>query len=665
MRNRFVLAVAALSVVAAMLPPSVAQAAPRVELLNPSDYSTNKVVSMKKDADETYHLVAWVAEVPSNPLVEFEISNLSPLGGNPDTVTGTRVGTTDTWEAEYTIAPGTTDGSQYRIEAILYTGFTGPGSGTEVARSNENQVTTINNSDVPPPPQSNTVEIAYPTDGGGFGFFQPKEKPGAGVVSGFASMGTRQVRVLYTVTAPGSDPEWKACGSGPVAADFSWRVRCTLDAADAFAAVRAVAAVANSTPSPGPAQAPGDESGDAHRVFPYAQIPTDIKFDESQIRADPNKCQKFTFEVDDQQSIPIAGINVDVHAKGPSDQLKFAEMTENAQAVNSPFQAPDQGHTGKEPTAKCTQTDPDNSQAEHNVAGAPDIKHIESKNGTNNAGQFIGVLRSSDTGGTQISAWADADDDDSQGVTEATGSAQIGWGEAPPPPEETVIVDPSDVTTTVGECTKFTAAVKQNGDPVSGKNVDIHITDPQGVAFCDPGGSTTRPPDTGNHSGEADNDQANTFHNEGETSPEGEVVFGVTSSGTGDTKIVVWADDVDNDVRDSTEPIGTGSITWQEEGERSVSLHSSKRKAKKGSRVTFSGGIDGADACKTGQSVKLQSRKSGGRFHGVRGATTETNDQGQYTMQIVIHKTKQYRVVAPNNGPCDKATSNQVTVRAT
>jgi hypothetical protein len=659
MKTRTICIVALAAFIGVLLPMTPASAAGKITMINPSGYSTTKVISNKMDADNTYHFVAAVSSIPTQPIVEFQVLNLAQIGGGEvATLTATRVGTSDTWEADFGIPAGTVDGTQYQVSAIIYSN-----NGT-TEDSSEQTLITIQNT---PPAQANTAEIAYPMAGGPVGFFHPRDKATNSVVTGFASEGTQQVRVLYSTTAIGSPAEWSECGSAVPGstAPHAWRARCNLKDTDNFTTVKAIAAVANSTPPPGPPQAAGDESGDAHRVFPYAQVPTKIDFDESQIQADPTKCEPFTIEVDDQSNVPIAGLNLDLHGKGPSDQLRFSEMTDDTTqlAINSPFQAPDQGHS-KEAAGKCKPTNAANQQGEHNVAGGADIKHIESVAGTNNQGQFTAVLLSPDAGGTQVTAWADENDNDAPDLTEASGSAQIGWGQAPPPPEKTLFVDPSQANATVGDCQKFVAVARQNGSPLSGQNVDIHISNPNGVAFCNPGGSTTRPPDSGNHTGDKDNDGDNTFHNEGETDSSGQVIFGVTSTSTGDTDIFVWLDDTDNDVQDSAETITTAKVTWQEEGARSISLKSNKKKAHSGSMVTFSGTISGSDACSDNQAVKLQWRKpSGHRFH--RLTRTKTNTQGDYTVRVEVNQTRDYRAVAPKNGPCEKAPSHIVTVRAT
>ena len=76
-------------------------------------------------------------------------------------------------------------------------------------------------------------------------------------------------------------------------------------------------------------------------------------------------------------------MNVDFHAKGPSDDLGFA--------AGDPFKNPDMppgGHTA-EAARVCPLGTQGGMQGEHDKPGAEaDEKHIESTNGTNNAGRF-------------------------------------------------------------------------------------------------------------------------------------------------------------------------------------------------------------------------------------------------------------------------------------
>ncbi|HEY7876149.1 MAG TPA: hypothetical protein VIG64_13625, partial [Actinomycetota bacterium] len=253
-----------MALVAALLPAPAAQAQVAIEFLNPSDYTTALQLSDVGDNDAAVHLVAWVKSVPSNPLVEFELQS---TGQNPQTINANRVGSTDTWEAFFPIPDGNTDGP-YVLRARLYS------AGTEVA--NDEKAVTINQSNVPPPPAAQTVEITHPANGSPFGFFTPKGKETNGVIAVKASEGTEQVRAFYTQSDPGTDPDWRVCGFASVNTTGVARIRCTLASGHAPSSISAVAAVANRTP-PAQGTEPNqglDDSGDAHRITPYVQAPS-------------------------------------------------------------------------------------------------------------------------------------------------------------------------------------------------------------------------------------------------------------------------------------------------------------------------------------------------------------------------------------------------------
>ena len=655
-----VVALFAVAMMAALLPTTPATAAPTIKFLNPSDYSAPMRISSKQDAngDTSYHLVAWAGEVPANPFVEFELSPSPTLPGQSEdptviaTINGTRVGT-DTFEGS--LATSAIPDGQYFLRAILYAGFLGPGTGTEVARD-QIPVTIQSSSQT----AANTAELAYPSNGGPVGFWKSGDKPGVGVFTGFASEGTAQVRALYTTSASGTDPEWKSCGYGSVSGG-TFRVRCTLAADVSPTSVRAVAAVANSTPPPAPAAESADQTGDAHRVIPYLQNPTTVTWDPPSIAADQNKCTLMTATVRDQSGIPVATLNIDIHAQNPDDQLRFATQQVNGVNQHSAFQAPDTAH-GTEATAKCSATDPDNKQGDHGVPGGNDIKHIESAAaGTNNLGQFTAILISGIKGGTQLTAWGDENDDDSLNSGEASGTAQMGWGEAPPPPTTSLNIDPSALTASVGTCERFTVTATQNGAGQSGQNVDIHISNPSGVSFCNPGDSGTTPPDSGGHAGDVDPGTDNTHHAEGTTNSSGTLVFGVTSSTTGTTNVSAWLDGNNNDAADSDESLTAGTIEWQQAGGRNITIRSNRKAVPRGSKVRLFGSIDASDACANSQGVKIQAQR-GSRFRTIKSVVTD--GQGDYSAKVRVKKTKKYRALAPKNGPCDKVRSRTIRVRA-
>lgn len=642
---------------ASTLPVSPAWAAEQIRFLNPSGYTTPVVISDKLDVDSTVHLVAWVQDVPDNPLVEFEIQAAT---GNPVTVDGTRV-SNDTWEADLSVA-SLTDG-QYTLRARLYAGFTGPGTGTEVATTERS--VTLNRSDIPPPAAADTVEITSPVNGGALPYFTPKSRPTNTLLRVITSEGTQQVRAFYTTSAPGTEPSWNFCGFGRVTDELA-TVRCTLAAGTSGAQVTAVAAVANSTPPPAEPSAVGDATGDAHRVVPVAQVPTSVEITPASVTADLSKCQAMAATVRDQAGRFIAGVNVDVHTTGPDDQIRYGTIGNN---VTSPFQAPDTGHVSTRAARNCADGENQNTQGDHNIPGADDPQHIESttganpNQGTNNDGKFTFALYSDTAGTSDVVAYADVNDDDALGATEASGGGQIGWGGPPAPATPAVVLEPRSTTATAGSCERFVLGARQGGTALVNVNVDVHISGPSaGVSFCLPsGGSSTRAPDQGSHIGNADSET--TKHIEGETDASGNLVFGVTSPDVGSTQVVAWLDSSDNDIQESGEPSQTGAIEWTVASSRSISIQTNKGTVATGRFVTITGRIDGSEACTGQQLVRLKAKRpSAARFVTVK--STSTDDQGDYLFRIRVKRTKKYRTLAPSSGVCNRAISRTITVRA-
>jgi len=641
----------------AALLPTTARAAPQIAFLNPSAYTTTLQVSDKSDTDTAVHLVAWVQEVPSTPIVEFEIQ--APAQ-NAITLDGTRVGSSDTWEAFFSVPQNFPDDVPSTFRARVFSGF------DEVASTEK--LVTVNAQDIPPPPELETAELTYPENGGGLGFFTPKDGPPRAVLQAVTSSGALQVRGFYTLSDPGNDPEWKSCGSGRVV-QGSASVRCTLAEGDAASEVGAVAMVANTTPPPAPPQPQADQTGDAHRVFPYAQQPTIIDIDPESVQQNPNTCQILTATVFDQNNQTIQGANFDIHAVGPTDQLRFGQVDQTTTAFKAPETGAGTAHPSKENGFDCDDEGAmatPGEQGDHNRPGQPDQKHIESTTGTNDDGTFRFALRSPDGGGTQIEGWGDVDDDDVLDGSEAVGGARIGWGEPPPPPQRTLNLDPQSSSAQSGSCEALTLIARQGGNLLGDANVDLHITGPDSdVTFCDPPeASLDRPPDQGGHSGDAHTEDG-TRHAEGETSSNGRFVIGVTSETEGTTELLAWLDSTDDDLLASGEANVSGSISWQAGGNRRITIKKSDGRVEAGKKVTISGEINGDQGCIADQRVKLKARPadSSKRFKNID--TTRTDDEGDYKFKPVVNQSRDYRTVAPKDGVCRKAKSKTVTVRAT
>ena len=284
--------------------------------------------------------------------------------------------------------------------------------------------------------QAETVEIAAPDNGNRFGFFNR-----VAVIDVASSEGTEDIEVFYTVSAPGTPPEWTACGS-ETKAQSSDGIRCELaDDADEPSEVNGVAAVPSDTvpmfidpnlPPVGDEEDP--DSGDAHRVIGYVQIPSGVTITPPSRSNQPlGSCtDNFVLLVTDQEGRKVAGVDVDVHAQGPDDDLSFD--TSNQTDPNKP---PDQGHTSPTESGRnCATNQFGGTQGEHDrpTPNVDDVKHIERSNTTSDSGTFRFRLWSPASGPTQITGWADNTPDDRFCTGEPAGAASIGWAQAAPAP---------------------------------------------------------------------------------------------------------------------------------------------------------------------------------------------------------------------------------------
>lgn len=645
MRRTVVLVTVALF--AGLLPIPSAQAAPAIQLLNPSGYSgAAPEISTKNDVDGSYHFVAWVPTPPPNAIVEFEVQTAA--GNSLRTIEARQVGA-DTFEAFDNLS-NLVDGT-YQIAALLYS------NGQFVNEGVDRQTVTLRNS----VGQVESAELIHPSNGGALGFFTPKDLRPRAIVDVRLSEGALQARVLVTSSRPGTEPVWEQCGSGG-AADMSARVRCTLPDGMAPSEVTAIAAVANQTPTPGPAQATADDSGDAHRVTPYVAVPTGIFIDPEAIQTEVSECRELSATVTDQLGRPLSAVNVDVHAVGPTDQLQFAS---GGNAME--FQPPNDGPHSSEAARRCSTIAPERRQGDTQRINAPDEKHIESlitgitNPGTTNNGVFTFSLFSDAIGGTQIIVFADVNDDDVQQPSEASGGARLGWGQEPPAAAKQAFMDPASGSGAVGSCQRFVFMVKEGGNPASGQNADVHISSTDTTpSFCNPGdGTPTRAPDQGDHVAGAHSDGPQ--HIEGELDFEGRMIFGVTAPSEGRVIVQGWVDESDDDVFTSGEPTDGATVNFGVDGEREVSLDSNRRRVRKGRRVRLFGAIDGAPSCEGGQTVRLRARPRGGRFKVI--ARKQTAADGSFTFRPRVRRTTDFQVVAPRNAPCEFARSRPVTVR--
>lgn len=400
--------------IAVSLPAPSALGAPSIEFLNPSAYSTPPpTISDVTDRDGFVHLVAWAQEPPASSLVEFEIE---ATGENPSTFTADRV-TDDTWEAFAPLPDSYTDGPSYTLRARLYSGV--PGNADEV--DNAEMTVEVDQSEVPPPP-GDAVEMSHPDNGGVLGFFRPAGKRPNALVTYQASVDTGQVRALYTLSQPGEAPVWETCGRSVPSDEGSGTVRCTLGEGHAPEDVRAVAAVSNKTSPPSAPNPELDSSGDAHRVSPYLQEATNVQLLMGD-QPSAGTCSFLRATVTDQFGRPMAGANVDVHAQGPTDGLRFASSA----GQTSPFRAPNTGHGSREDAKRCSDNSNVGKQGDHNSRAGADAKHIESAKGTTNGGEFLYGLRSPAVGDTQVRVWVDLNNDDEFDGADISRRGKLTW----------------------------------------------------------------------------------------------------------------------------------------------------------------------------------------------------------------------------------------------
>ncbi|HWC14199.1 MAG TPA: hypothetical protein VG929_06360 [Actinomycetota bacterium] len=455
--RRGIAAVATLALIAVGVPgTSFAQVAgePSIAFLNPSSFATGgeRGIVVSDAAPEEgpgccegtgpgYHLSAWVGNAPPGSRVFFSVTQNSA----DIEITDTQPSDESTWDSNWRIPAEIVDGP-----ATFYAYLVLDDVPIAVA---EQRVTILRL-------QENT-QIKYPQAGGSFGTYAPladalvegeaaTRTPPAGVVDALYTLGpdATRVRAFYSTSAPGTVPQWKVCGTELVGTGTTRAgngVRCTVDPADAQDAVTAVAAVTNDGPEDAPYDSRFNQSGDGVAVSDgYAQQPTRIGFlTGGNQRRDRNAntsafpCSTAEIvKVTDQLDRHVAGANVDVHAVGPSDTLKF-----NADSLSiwTDVKAPDRATHTSEAAYDCF-THPANSdpgkQGEHPRFGAPDRKHIESHNpGTTDLGTFVFQMRATVEGVTEYTVWVDeADDgcaanDDTFTDGEIAVSGLIGWGQ--------------------------------------------------------------------------------------------------------------------------------------------------------------------------------------------------------------------------------------------
>lgn len=396
---------------------------PTISFLNPSA-ETSLIVSGQRAADVTYRLSAWVDDPTVSPLVEFELQQ-----GNdrPITIGTASRATVDTFELLWTVPPWLPEGS-YTLRAMLFSGI------TEVARDEET-ISLV--ASTPSSRRDATVDITNPSVGGLLGLFATSAST-TGIMQVAVSDDATFVRSFYTTSAPGQKPDWKQCGVES-RAQAANGLRCTLQPEDPGDAVKAISAVANESDASGTVSSAYDGASDAKRITTYKQKVESLTVSPSSqvVQAGSNgvfPCsQSISATVFDQVGRPIAGANVDAHGVGPTDQLAFDTGTAAAPTGSV---APNQGHVAYETGYDCAGANDETAlaQGEHNVPGAPDLKHVESNAaGTDDEGKFSIRAYSLDEGLTQLQIWVDETEDDAD-TGELSLAASIDWGGTVPPP---------------------------------------------------------------------------------------------------------------------------------------------------------------------------------------------------------------------------------------
>ena len=593
-------AMLALLLVLVMLPlgKSIAQTPTTINIVNPHP-NTSTMVS---DKERPVHLNSWVNTVPANPLVEYQLvtsSTTTNLGQ------ATQKGP-NAFELFWTIPDTISDGS-YTLRAILYSGYTGPGTGTEVAR--DDMPITVNQSQgsfpegIPDPADpGETVELTYPENGDTLGVYVTPAGAGSFIIEADVSSGTRFIRGFYSVTPYGAEPEFKPCGAfrsvTPDAASTSEaKFQCTVAAADFPLDIRAVAVSTNDTPPPAGStqtQTQFNDAADAHVVDSYFQRVQNFDVAPDAVgNVTLGRCQQFTATVTDQLGREIAGMNVDVHAIGPDDNIDFDTGT--AFSPGHPNKAPDKNHTETDQAYACNAAGDGGAaggtQGEHRVTGdTRDRKHIESTNGTDVNGTFKFALRSATDGVTNVFSWADADDDDLFCSQEGSDSSSIGWGSA-------AAGAPTDEQPEVASC---------------------EIAEPSPSPSPTPSASASAT-STGSPSPSA------------------------SSSG-------------------SPSPSPSSTIIPEDGSREFTKFNASKNAVRRGGFVRFIAVLDAADVtCEDGVAVKLKAKYKNKRFITLKTKVTDT--EGKVRFRVKVTKTKTYKAVAPPEGFCDRAKSNLVKVR--
>lgn len=372
-------------------------------------------ISAKDDGAPGYHIVTRVDAPAAIEGVELLIA---PSGSQTFSSLGqmSRIGNSDTYELNWAV--DLADGNYVLRARIL---------GTNVI---EERAVTVNNQTATAPPdqpanqQAETASIANPAVGAGVAFVNRSVE-----INGRASAGAEGVDLFYT-KAPAKDTvasaAWISCGyadlngGGTAVQDF--KGNCALAGSDQPGQVTGVAAITfdclepagNATPggTPGRCQG-GRDAGDAHRIFGFEAQPI-VNVEPAEAAAQPGDCQRMVMTIRDQTGQAIGGVNVDLHARGPEDNVDFCDPEDGpAHQRGAPNEGGHEVEAGQE------------DQGYHDEATGADTSHVE---GTNNpSGRFVFGLSSDVEGDTELLAWFDRADNDVKDADEAEDTSIVHW----------------------------------------------------------------------------------------------------------------------------------------------------------------------------------------------------------------------------------------------
>lgn len=415
-----------------------ATAEPKIAFLNPSSFATRPGVGVivsptrpNRPAQGAvgYRISVWADTAPTNGGVEIELLKNGVTLETMDAALQPR--TQDSYYTTWNI-PSTLPDGPYTLRATLFEN----NEGITYADQEIVLVRTADRSGITYP---GIGTDQFPSDGS-FGTFAPlrtaltegetgRALPVGNIDGNYtanSNSGTSFVRAFYTVSEPGTEPEWIVCGTDAAAARVSSAandgVRCTLQDLAHQTQVSAVATVANNTPYPLAFDPAHNAAGDAVRVFePYAQEPTRFEIVSGEIgevtlnEEGAYGCQTVAFHLRDQRGREVTGANVDAHAAGPGNGLRFDT------GLFSPagFQAPDRQAHILQPGYDCLGANSEvvEDQGSHRVYAGPDTKHIETSSGTSDSGRWAFALWSPTGNVTperwtaRWTAWVDESDD--------------------------------------------------------------------------------------------------------------------------------------------------------------------------------------------------------------------------------------------------------------